>query len=286
MRVRLQLLTLLGAGLLALPALAQTPEKPADEPPAGDPAMKQKILDVFDTNKDGNLDRAERQAMRRAMAENFGGGPGGPGAGDRGPAGRRRPDGPPQGEGRGPEGRRGRGPDDGPGDRGPRGPRPGEGRGPDGRGPEGFGPGGPDGRPPGPPDPERMFNRFDEDKDGSLSKDEFMEFTRFMRERMAMRPPMMGRGRGPEGRGGFEGPPPRGEFERRGGEGRRRGWREGPPGPRRVHPRQPMRRRREPIPKIPFSAASTANIECPLAPGLVHHGSQPARGRASFFGVR
>ncbi len=222
MRFRLTLFTLLGVGLLAWPALAQTPEKPADEPPAGNPAMKQKILDAFDTNKDGTLDRAERQAMRRAMVENFGGGPGGPGTGDRGPEGRRRPDGPPPGEGRGPEGRRGRGPDDGPGDRGSLGPHRGEGRGPEGRGP--------DGPPPGPPNPERLFNRFDENKDGSLSKDEFKQLTDFMHERFAMRPPMMGRG-GP-GRG-FDGPPR--DFERRGGEGRgegrRRDWREGPPGP-------------------------------------------------------
>jgi hypothetical protein len=75
-----------------------------------------------------------------------------------------------------------------------------------------------------------LFNRFDENQDGSLSKDEFMKLSDFMRERFPMGPPMMGRG-GP-GRG-FGGPPPRGDSERRGGgEGRRRGdWREGPPGP-------------------------------------------------------
>ena len=57
-----------------------------------------------------------------------------------------------------------------PGDRGPRDRGGGEGRGPEGRGPEGRGPGGPDG-PPRPPSPERLFNRFDENKDGSLSKE-------------------------------------------------------------------------------------------------------------------
>jgi hypothetical protein len=57
--------------------------------------------------------------------------------------------------------------------------------------------------------------------------DEFKELTQFMRERFAMGPPMR---RGGPGRG-FDGPP-RGEFERRGGEGRRRvDWRDGPPGP-------------------------------------------------------
>ncbi len=171
MRIRMTLLTLLGVGLLAWPAFAQPPEKPADEPPAGDPAMKQKLLDNFDTNKDGTLDRTEARAIGRALRENFDVGPG-PGPGGRGPEGRPRPDGPPPRDGRGPEGRRGRGPDDGPGDRGP-----GD-RGPEGRrrGPDGP-PGGP---PPGPPNPERLFNRFDEDKDGSLSKDEFKQLTDFM----------------------------------------------------------------------------------------------------------
>lgn len=230
MCIRLQFLSLLGAGLLALPALAQTPEKPADEPPKGDPAMKQKLLDNFDTDKDGAIDHKEARAIGRALRENFDVGP----PGDRGPEGRRRPDGPPRGEGRGPEGRRGRGPggpdggppgDRGPGERGPRGPGRGEGRGPDGGGAEGFGRGGPDGPPPGPPNPERLFNRFDENKDSSLSLEEFTELTRFMRERMAHRPP--GPPRGDRGRG-FDGPPREGD---RRGEGRRRDWREGPPGP-------------------------------------------------------
>jgi hypothetical protein len=217
MRSRLNWMTLLVVGLLAMPAVAQTPEKPADKPPAGDPAMKQKLLDNFDTNKDGTLDRTERREIGRAIWENFGGGPGDRGPGDRGQGnrgqeGRRRPDGPPPGGGQGPAGQRGRGPD---------GPPPG----PGGRGPESARRGGPDGRP---PNPERLFNRFDEDKDGSLSKDEFKALTDFMRENRPMGPPMMDRG-GP-GRG-FDGPPPRGDFQRRDGEGRRRGRREGPPGP-------------------------------------------------------
>lgn len=230
MRFRLNLLALLAVGLLAVPALAQaqdTSDKPADAPPAGDSEMKQKLLDNFDTNKDGTLDPSEARAIGRALRENFdlGPGPGGRGRGPegRGPEGRRRWDGPPPGEGRGADERRGRGPDDGPppGDRGPRASR-GEGRGPGDRGP-----GGPDG-PPRPPCPERLFNRFDENQDGSLSLEEFKALTQFVREHRPPGPPMTWRG----GRGhGFDGPP-RGDFERRGGEGRRRGdWREGPPGP-------------------------------------------------------
>lgn len=204
MRIRLNLLTLLGLGLLALPALAQPPEPPADNPPSGDPAMKQKLLDAFDTNKDGTIDRSEARAIGRALRENF---DIGPGPGGRGPEGRRGPAGSPPEDGpaaRGPENRRGREPDD-----------------------WGRGPGAPDNPPPPPrPNPERLFNRFDENKDELLSKDEFKKLTDFMREHRPPGPAMMGRG-GP-GRG-FDGPPR--DFDRR-GEGRGRGWwRDAPPGP-------------------------------------------------------
>src|SRR3990172_9269201 len=98
MRFRWYWMSVLGVGLLALPVFAQPPAEPSDggQPP-GDPAMKQKLLDAFDTNKDGNIDRAERQAIRRAMMENFGGpgGPDRPGPGERGPAGRPGPGGGP-----------------------------------------------------------------------------------------------------------------------------------------------------------------------------------------------
>jgi hypothetical protein len=208
-------MTCLGVGLLALPAAAQPPAEPGTGgPPPADPAMKQKLLDAFDTNQDGNIDRAERQAIRRAMIENFGPGrPGGPGPGGRGPQGRRRPDGPPPGgppgfgEGQGPERRRGQD------DRGPEGRR---GRGPDG--------------PPGPPHPERLFGRFDENKDDALSRDEFKKLTDWVHEHRLMGPPREWRDgqrfdrRGPDG-------PPRGEFRGRGPEGRRGWWRQGPPGP-------------------------------------------------------
>jgi len=242
MSIRLNLLTLLGMGLLAWPAMAQPPERPAGDPPPSDPAMKQKLLDNFDTNNDGTIDRAEARAIGRALRENFGIGPG---PGGRGQAGRRGEGGPPPGDrpaaARGPQSRRGTGgppPDDGPAARGPQNRR---GRGPDDRGPSdrapadrgpqgrGRGPGGPENAPPPPPNPERLFNRFDENKDESLSKDEFMKLTEFMREHRPMGPPMMAR----RGRArGFDGPPPRdGNFDRRGGEGRRRGWRDGPPSP-------------------------------------------------------
>jgi len=231
MRIRLNLLTLLGAGLLASTALAQSADKPADEKTPDAAATKQKLLDNFDTNKDGTIDRSEARVIGRALRESFDVGP--PGTGDRGPEARRRGDGRPRDgrgpEGRGPEGRRGRGPDDGPGDRGPEGRR----RGPEGRGPEGRGPGRPDG-PPGPPNPERLFNRFDENQDGSLSLEEFKELTGFMRERMAMRGPGRGPGPGEPGFGrGPGGPPPRGgDFDRPRGEGRRgRDGRGGPPRP-------------------------------------------------------
>lgn len=233
MRIRLSLLTLLGAGLLASTALAQSADKPADEETPDAAATKQKLLDNFDTNKDGTIDRSEARVIGRALRESVDVGP----PSDRGPEGRRRGDARPR-DGRGPEGRRGRGPGDGPGDRGPEGRGPeGRRRGPDGRGPEGRdregrGPARPDG-PPGPPNPERLFNRFDEDKDGSLSLEEFKELTGFLRERMAMGGP--GRG-GPGGPGfgrGPGGPPPRGgDFDRPRGEGRRgREWRDGPPRP-------------------------------------------------------
>jgi len=204
MRVTTYWIAVACAGLLALPAAGQAPD--AGGPPA-DPNMRQKILDAFDTNHDGNLDQPERQAIRRAMQEFFspggreGRGPEGrrgpedrrPGA-QRGPAGERRPD-----VDRGPDARRG------PADRD----RPG--RGPEGR----RGPMRPDGPPP-PPRPERLFNRFDQDRDNELNREEFMRLTRFVR-RMRLGPPP-GPPSGPRfDRGRPDGPPPpRGEFRGRG----------------------------------------------------------------------
>lgn len=65
------------------------------------------------------------------------------------------------------------------------------------RGRRGPGAGGPDGQ--RPPNPEKVFERFDEDGDDQLSRDEFMKLSDKMRE---MRERMM-RGRGPRG----DGPP-------------------------------------------------------------------------------
>ena len=178
------------AGLLALPAAAQPPD---DRGPRPDPELRQKILDAFDTNGDGNLDQAERQAIRRAMQEFFrpagreGRGP----DGRRGPAGGRRPD-----ADRGPEGRRGRGDRDR-ADRGPEGRR---------------GPRRPDGPPP-PPRPERLFNAFDENQDAALSLDEFKALSHFMRERFAMGPPL-GRPGGPRFDRDRPDGPPRDQYRR------------------------------------------------------------------------
>ena len=229
MRTTLYIVAVAVTGLLSLPAFAQPPEGPrdGDRPPA-DPAMKQKLLDAFDNNHDGTIDRAEAREIGRALHENFGIGPprgdrrGGPeGRGPDGPPPRDReargPDGPPPGPPRDRDDRRHEG------RRGPRGERGPEGRGPDGRGPDEGRPGGPpprgpdDDRPPGPPNPERLFNRFDENKDSSLSKDEFMKLSDFMREHrpLAMRERMR-EDRDPDR-------PPRAEG--------RRGRRPGPPGP-------------------------------------------------------
>jgi hypothetical protein len=231
MRITKFFLTACAACLLALPALAQPGEEGGDRPPA-DPEIKQKLLDNFDTNKDGTIDRSEARAIGRGLRENFDIGPQGRGPDDRGP--RDRGPGGPGGRGRGD--RADRGPD-GP----PRGEARGQGRGDgrgEGRGPQGRrGPGGPDGpgRPDGPPrgpNPERIFNLFDENDDGSLSKEEFMTMHEFVQSMRHHGPPPWARGgrefggRGPDDRRG----PPRGNFEGRGRGGRGpRG--DGPPGP-------------------------------------------------------
>lgn len=221
MRNKSQWITMLGVGLLALPAMAQPP-RDGDGPPPPDPEMKQKMLDTFDTNHDGSLDGPERRQIRRAMQEFFPGGPEGPRPAARGG----REGGPPPEADRGPEGRRGPRGEAGPprdrerarnrernrGDRGPEGRR--------GRG-DGAGP-------PRQPRPERLFNAFDEDDNDQLSLDEFRRLTDFMRDRLAMNPPPQARGRGPRP----DGPPRGGEFGRRGPrgpEGRRPPRPEGPP---------------------------------------------------------
>ncbi|MDZ4656934.1 MAG: EF-hand domain-containing protein [Bythopirellula sp.] len=84
---------------------------------------------------------------------------------------------------------------------------------------QGRGPGG-EGRP-APPDPNLLFDEFDADKDGQLSRDEFMKLTEVQRERRGPRPPREGR---PDG-------PPRGEGDDRPGP---------PPGDRDFGPRPPL----------------------------------------------
>lgn len=202
--------------LMALPATAQPPADDGGDRTPADPTAKQKLLDAFDANNDGTIDRDEARVIGRALRENFnigfGRGPADRGPRDRGPRDRDR-------AGRGPDGR------------GPDGPPRGDGR---GRGPEGRrGPDGTQDRPRG-PNPERVFNVFDENDDDSLSKEEFLKLSDFMRSlRMnAGRPP--GRGRGFEGRGPDDRPGPPRDGERR-GRGGRRPWGDGspdsPPGP-------------------------------------------------------
>lgn len=159
-------------------------------------------LKSLDKNSDGKLTDDEIRPPRPE---------GGPGR-----DGERRPDGPPRGEG---EPRGDRPPGDGP--PGDRPPRDGEGRPPEGRdqgrgrgdGPPGQGP---QGRPMGPPNPERFVEdamRFDADADGKLSKEELLKFATEMGNRQG-RPPGGEGGRGPRPEG--DRPPgdrPRGEGE-------------------------------------------------------------------------
>ena len=155
-------------------ALGWTVGPAAAEGPDGkgqslNPERRQKLIAEFDTDGDGKLNEEERQKARQSMRERR----------------QNRPEGRP---GSPPEGRRGRKPGnqglDGPegrprGDRGPGGP---EGR------PRGDrGPGGPEGRPRGPQghapfDFGEMFDKFDKNSDGSLSRDEFQALTREIRQ--------------------------------------------------------------------------------------------------------
>jgi len=181
-------------GLMALPALAQPPEndgEKGDRPRRAE--MRERMLKEFDKDGDGRLNDEERQTARDTMRERFG---------RRGPDGERDRKGEPRAKDR--KGKKG--------DRGPHGPR-------DFRGPGG-----------GPP-PEmlkRLFNRFDEDENDSLSRDEFAKLAEFLHHHRHHRPgpPSAGPPRGPRfDDRGPDGPPPGGE------EFRRRHRPEGPPGP-------------------------------------------------------
>ena len=92
MRMWVRCCTFLFVGLLALPALAQPPGpgdgKDGDRPPRREPnpEVKQKLLELFDHNKDGTLDRNELMELRMTIREEFA--PQGPGPEGRGPEGR------------------------------------------------------------------------------------------------------------------------------------------------------------------------------------------------------
>lgn len=169
----------------------------------GGPPDPAKLFDKFDADGSGSLSRDE---FKRLVAEMR------PPRGPDGPRGER-PDGPP------PEGRRRferNQPLQNPGERGERPPRPegrrrlndedgsakrgprrGEGRRGGEQGAGGRGPG-------GPPNPDAVFDRFDANDDGELSKDEFMKLAdrmRQMHERRGRGGQGMREGRGP-GRGG------------------------------------------------------------------------------------
>ncbi len=164
MRYLFSSFVLLAVCLLAIPARAEGDDKKDAKKPDDGARIewREKILKEFDKDGDGKLSDEEREQAREKMRElhgRLGLGPGGPG----GPFGLR-----------GPEGRR-RGPD---------------GEGPDGKGPEG---------PPKMPKPEELFAKFDKDKDGKLTKEEFMELAEFVHKHMPPPPPP-----GPPG-GRFEG---------------------------------------------------------------------------------
>lgn len=182
-------------GLLAVPALAQPPEngeQRGDRPRREE--MRERMLKEFDKDGDGKLSDEERQKAREAMRERFG---------RRGPDGGRGRDGGPRGK-------------DGKGKKGDRGPD------------RWHGHHAPGGGPPPPPHFEMLFNRFDEDKNDVLSRDEFAKLAEFLHHHRHHRhgPPPAGPPRGPRfDDRGPDGPPPGGE------EFRRRHRPEGPPGP-------------------------------------------------------
>jgi hypothetical protein len=194
-------------------AQVEQPPRPERGPGARNPEFRERMLEEFDKDGNGELDEAERQALRETMRERreemrerFGRGPDGPP--------------PPRGEGReGPP----RDFDRPPGPGGP------EGR----RGPGGPpGPGGPGHGKHGGPSPkpiEGLFQWFDSNNDDQLSREEFGDLAKFVHHRRHQGPPGGPEGRGPRGREfdgrGPDGPPPGEGVGRRGPRGR--WWDEG-----------------------------------------------------------
>ena len=171
----------LALGWTAGPAAAKGPDGKGQ---SLDPQRRQKLIAEFDTDGDGELNEVERQKARQSMRERRQDHPEGRGGPSEGRRGRKSGD---RGPG-GPEGRFR-------GDRGPGGPegrsrgdrRPG---GPEGRSRGDRRPGGPEGRSRGnrgphgqsPVDLGSMFNQFDKNSDGSLSREEFELLTREVRQ--------------------------------------------------------------------------------------------------------
>ncbi len=170
------------------------------------PPSPERLFEKFDADGDNQLSREEFMELAKSMQEHRerhrrSKGQAGKGSGRRGGPPEGRP-GPPR------EGRRdfGSRPElQNPGDRPGPPPRGKEGR--RGKGPEGHGR--------RPPNPGKLFDRFDENEDGQLSREEFMELAHSMRERHGRGKDRMGKGRdGRKGGPGREGRDrPRPEFD-------------------------------------------------------------------------
>ena len=233
--MRKYLAAAVAALMIGGPSVAEEGAADSEGGKPGRAQMRERILQRFDADGDGQLsedERAEARAARERMQRDGRGGKGrGKGQG--------------QGRARGPErgerGFEGRGP---------------EGRGPQGRGPQGRGQRGPRGEQGRrPPNPEQLFQRFDADGSGELSLDEFMKLADTMRAR---REQMEGRGQGARRGGPQSGDRGFGPLPQRRGD-----FRPGPPGPPRGprpdfdRPRPPRREfsedeRRGPPPRGEF----------------------------------
>jgi len=184
---------------------AEDDAQPGERPDRG-PDFRQRMLEQFDADGDGELSEAERATAREQRGKRAGdkqaGKPGNRQGNLKGNRGER-----PAGQ----EGRRGGRGDRGPGNQGPGGRQ-------------------------GPPDPDQMFQRLDKDGDGQLSREEFAPLARRMQQMHERRGQGEGRqGQGRQGQGrqgqGRQGEGRRGERGERFGQGppEGRGDRRGPP---------------------------------------------------------